>query len=278
MAEDFMTDDEQLDAVKRWTAENGVWLVAGVLLGAAGLFGYRYYESYTNERDLKASAEFAAMTDAVDKNDRPGALRIAERITHDYSRTPYADQAELTLARLYLDQSQPANAIAALTQVMNTSKDADLKLIARLRLARVLTDQGRPDEAISTLAGATPGAFAGLYHEVHGDALFAKKDLAGAMAEYRAALASNDAREADAALLELKIADLGVADAPAANPVPAPTAANPAPAAPAANPVPATPNGKPSPAAATVNPPPAAGPAAATVRTTAAPSVTEANR
>lgn len=214
MAEDFMTDDEQMEAVKRWTAENGAWLVAGVVLGAAALFGYRYYESNTNERDLKASAEFAALTAAVDNNDRPGALRIAEQITHDYSRTPYADQAELTLARLYLDQSQPANAIAALTQVMNTSKDADLKLIARLRLARVLTDQGRPDEAISTLAGAAPGgappgAFSGLYHEVHGDALFAKKDLAGAMAEYRLALASNEARGPDAGLLELKIADLG---------------------------------------------------------------------
>jgi predicted negative regulator of RcsB-dependent stress response len=193
------------------------------VLGAAGLFGYRYYESSTEARDLKASVEFAAMTAAIDKNDRPGALRIAERITHDYSRTPYADQAELTLARLYLDQSQPANAIAALTEVMNTSKDSDLKLIARLRLARVLTDQGKPDEAINTLAGATPGgsppggsppgAFSGLYHEVHGDALFAKHDLAGAMAEYRLALASNDARGPDAALLELKIADLGTPSA-----------------------------------------------------------------
>jgi predicted negative regulator of RcsB-dependent stress response len=214
MPEDLMTDDEQLEAVKRWLSENGSWVVAGIVLGAAALFGYRYYDSYTNGRDLKAAGEFAAMTAAIDKNDRAGAQRIAEAITHDYSRTPYADQAELTLARLYLDQSQAANAIAALTQVMNTSKDADLKLIARLRLARVLTDQGKPDEAISTLDGAAPGAFAGLYHEAHGDALYAKKDLAAAVAQYRLALASNDAQGPDAAMLQLKITDLGANAAP----------------------------------------------------------------
>ena len=63
---------------------------------------------------------------------------------------------------------------------MNTSKDSELKQIARLRLARVLIDQGKPDDAIKLLADGSPGSFAGRYHEVHGDALVAKKDIPGA--------------------------------------------------------------------------------------------------
>jgi len=153
MAEEYLTDDEQLEALKRWTSENGAWLLAGIVIGAAALFGYRYYDNYRNERDLKAAAAFGAMAAALDKNDRSGGQRIAETITHDYASTPYADQAELTLARLYLDASQPANAIAALTRVMNDSKDAELKNVARVRLARVLIDQGKPDEAIGILGG-----------------------------------------------------------------------------------------------------------------------------
>jgi len=51
---------------------------------------------------------------------------------------------------------------------------------------------------------------------VRGDALYAKKDLSAAAAEYKLALASTDARSPDTALLSLKIADLGASQPPAA--------------------------------------------------------------
>jgi predicted negative regulator of RcsB-dependent stress response len=41
MAEDYLTDDEQLEHVKRVVAENWVWVAGGVVLGAALIFGYR---------------------------------------------------------------------------------------------------------------------------------------------------------------------------------------------------------------------------------------------
>jgi predicted negative regulator of RcsB-dependent stress response len=70
-----------------------------------------------------------------------------------------------------------------------------------------LIDQGKPDDAIKLLAAGSPGSFAGRYHEVHGDALVAKKDIPGAVAEYNAAMSAGDGG-ADAAVLELKLADL----------------------------------------------------------------------
>jgi predicted negative regulator of RcsB-dependent stress response len=97
--------------------------------------------------------------------------------------------------------------VAPLTQVMNNSKDTELQQIARLRLARVLIDQGKPDDAIKLLAAGTPGSFAGRYHEIHGDALLVKKDIAGAIAEYNAALGVS-AGGVETAMLQLKLADL----------------------------------------------------------------------
>jgi predicted negative regulator of RcsB-dependent stress response len=99
---------------------------------------------------------------------------------------------------------------------MNDSKDAELRRIARLRLARVLTDQGKADEAIKTLAEPMPAAFSARYHEVRGDAFFAKKDTSDAITEYQAALGAADASGINAALLELKIQDLGAVPAPLA--------------------------------------------------------------
>ena len=207
MAEEYLTDDEQLDAVKRAFSEYAPWILGGVVLGVGGWFGIQYYRSHQNALAMQAAEQFTQMTAALQMNDAQKSLQIADGLIKNFPSSPYADQAQLTIARIDVDSGKPAEAVAPLTQVMNNSKDAELKQIARLRLARILIDQGKPDDAIKSLAQGTPGSFAGRYHEVHGDALYAKKDIAGAVAEYNQALGSSDGG-ADAALLELKLADL----------------------------------------------------------------------
>jgi predicted negative regulator of RcsB-dependent stress response len=207
MAEEYMTDDEQLEIVKRNIREYGVWIVGGVILGVAGLMGWRYYESYQNTQALAAAGKFGEMTTAIQAHDFAKSRGIADGLIKDFPNSPYADQAQLALAGIAVDGGKSADAVAPLTLVMTNAKDMDLRQIARLRLARVYIDQGKPDDAIKLLAEGTPGGFAGRYHEVRGDALNAKKDTAGAIAEYKAALSANDA--GDGSLLELKITDLG---------------------------------------------------------------------
>jgi predicted negative regulator of RcsB-dependent stress response len=216
MAEDYLTDDEQLEVVKRLIAEYAPWLIGGVLVGAGLFFGIRYFQNYNNQRAYKAAVQFSAMTAALQANDAAKTRQIADGLIKGFPSSPYADQAQLALARLEVDGGHEDRATAPLTQVMNGSKDSELRQIARLRLARILTDQGKPDEAIKTLAVPAPAAFAARYHEVRGDAYFAKKDAADAVTEYKAALSGADASGINAALLELKIQDLGASPAPAA--------------------------------------------------------------
>jgi predicted negative regulator of RcsB-dependent stress response len=207
MAEEYLTDDEQLEAVKRAFSEYAPWILGGVVLGVGGWFGIQSYRSHQNALAMQAAEQFTQMTAALQANDAQKSLQIADGLIKTFPSSPYADQAQLTIARIDVDTGKPADAVAPLTQVMNNSKDTELKQIARLRLARILIDQGKPDDAIKTLAQGTPGSFAGRYHEVHGDALYAKKDIPGAVAEYNQALSSSDGG-ADAALLQLKLADL----------------------------------------------------------------------
>jgi predicted negative regulator of RcsB-dependent stress response len=217
MAEEYLTDDEQLEAVKQLAVEYAPWLIGGMLVGAAVFFGMRYYQSYTNERAFKAAAQFSAMTAALQTDDRAKSRQIADGIIKDYASSPYADQAQLTLARLDVDEGQMDKAAAPLTQVMNESKDSELRQIARLRLARVQIAQGKSDEAINTLAEPMSAAFGARYHEVRGDAYYSKKDISAARTEYQAAIAAADAGGINPALLELKIQDLGAAQAPVAS-------------------------------------------------------------
>jgi predicted negative regulator of RcsB-dependent stress response len=212
MAEEYLTDDEQLEAVKGFAREYAPVLLIGALLGAGGLFGWRYYQNYQNEQGLKAAAQFAQVTASLQGNDDAKSRLAADDLIKNFPSSPYADQARLVLARIDVDAGQDANAVAPLTDVMSNSKDSELRQIARLRLARVLIDQGKPDDAIKLLAEGNPGSFAGRYHEVHGDALYAKNETAGAVTEYKAALDAGDAGGVDAAMVEMKLADLGVVD------------------------------------------------------------------
>ena len=212
MTEEYLTDDEQLEAVKRFTREYAPVLIIGALIGAGALFGWRYYQNYETQEGLKAAAQFAQLSALAQGSDAAKSRQAADQLIHDHPSSPYADQAKLVLARIDVDAGQEANAIAPLTAVMNGSKDTELRQIARLRLARVLIDQGKPDDAIKLLSEATPGSFAGRYHEVHADALYAKKDTAAAITEYKAALDAVNAGGVDAAMVEMKLADLGAVD------------------------------------------------------------------
>jgi predicted negative regulator of RcsB-dependent stress response len=226
MTEEFLTDDEQLEEVKRLVGEYAPWIIPAVIVGLGFVFGYRYYHSHQEQRALHASAQFTDMNAAIQSNDRPRARQLADALIKDYPSSPYADQAQLAVARLDVDDGKDADAIAPLTQVMEHSADNELRHVARLRLARVQIDQQKPDEALKTLSD-DPGAFAGAYHEVRGDAYYAKKDLTQAAEQYKAALAAGSAERGDSALLTLKIADLGLP----ATPAPPAGAAVPAPAA-----------------------------------------------
>src|SRR5579862_2136457 len=235
MTEEYLTDDEQLEEVKRLFHEYAPWVIPAIILGLGFVVGYRYYRGHEEQRALNASTAFSDMSAALQSNDRNKARQLAEALIKNYPKSPYADQAQLAVARLYVDEGEDANAIAPLTEVIEHSADSELRHVARLRLARVLIGQNKPDDALKTLSD-DPGAFAAAYSEVRGDAYYAKKDLPKAAEQYRAALAAGAVESVSSGMLALKIADLGLpqtpsatATAPAGTSAPPSTAAVPAP-------------------------------------------------
>jgi predicted negative regulator of RcsB-dependent stress response len=220
---EYLSEKEQWEQIRTWVRENGLWVVAGVALAAAGLQGWRWWQGYRDAQGVKASAAYTRMIEALEKGDRTQAFVRLGELERDHPSSPYADQGKLLAARVYVEGKELDKAAHELETVMNSSKDHELALVARMRLARIQIAQGKPDEALATLNAAEPGAFAARYHEVRGDAYYAKGDKAAALKEYRGAAGNPEL--GDAALLDLKIADLA-ADAPATSSVtaPAPTA------------------------------------------------------
>ncbi len=213
MVDEYLSEREQADQLRRWLRENWIWLVAGVALTLSGWYGYRWWEARLAARSVAAGERYSAMLEAIAAGRRDDGIRIAAEVTGEYADTPYADQATLVLVRLDVDAGDLAAAEAKLIQVADGSKDPDLRTVARLRLARVQLAQGRYDAALASLAAAATPAIDARVLELKGDVLLAKGDPAGALDHWRKADAAavaepGSAAQVDAELLRLKIDEL----------------------------------------------------------------------
>ncbi|MGH8143851.1 MAG: YfgM family protein [Steroidobacteraceae bacterium] len=205
MAE-YLDEHEQWEQVLAWLREQGPWMLGTVVVVLLGFGGWRYWQAHKQRTELAAEAGYEQVLDLFDRNDFAGGTKAADRLIKDFPSTPYADMADLAVARVAVEHSQLAQAATRLTHVVDTTRDPELKLLARLRLARVQLGAGMADAALKTLAAVNPGAFAARYAEVRGDALLAKGDRAGALRAYMAARSDSDTL--DSSLLDLKIDDL----------------------------------------------------------------------
>ena len=205
--EEYLDEREQWERVKAWLREQGPWALMSVAIVGLGLAGWRYYQSHIEQRELTAAARYQQVLNSFSHNDVAGGVLVADQLVKDYPSTPYANQADLAAARVAVEIGKLDEAATRLQRVLTSSKDPQLKLLARLRLARVQLAANQPDQALSTLSTADVGAFAGRFDEVRGDALFAKGDRAGALKAYQQARRSAD-NTLDTGLLDLKISEL----------------------------------------------------------------------
>jgi predicted negative regulator of RcsB-dependent stress response len=208
--DEYMNEQEQWEFVRKWVRQNGLWLVAGVALAALGLWGWRSWQAHQEAMLMEANGQFQQLLAAFGRNDLPAVTKLADQIAKEHPHTGYADQAQLAVARMQVESNLLPGALDRLQKVLASTSDPELSLVVRLRIARLQIEQNRADDALKTLNAVDPGAFAGRFAEVRGDALRAKGDKAGALKAYREAQAQlatlSDAPAGD--LLALKINEL----------------------------------------------------------------------
>ncbi|MFP4154251.1 MAG: YfgM family protein [Halothiobacillaceae bacterium] len=200
------TDDEQLDALRAWWAENGRSVIVGVGLAVAGLVAWTGYGEWREHTLNSASLAWQELEVAADQGDQ-SAIDKASGLAERYGSTPYADLARLTEATLRYRADGAESAIATLSDLASDARQKPLRDLARLRLARFHWQAGNPGEALDVLDTPMATAFETQREELRGDILRAQGDYDGAKAAYDRALAAAGA-SADVSLLRLKRDDL----------------------------------------------------------------------
>lgn len=206
--ERYQTEDEQVQAIKDWWKENGRAVIAGLIIGIGAIAGYRYWTQYQTSQSEQASMIYAQVVASTATADAEKAFAQGQNLISNYSGTPYAGLAALSLAKLAQTKADYVTAATHLRWILDNNADTGLQHVARLRLARVLVADNKPDLALSLLNETDTTGFTTLYQEARGDILLQLGKQAEAAAEYNKALADLDMNPQRRRILEMKYNDL----------------------------------------------------------------------
>ena len=202
----YQTDDEQVEALKKWWKENGKSVIGGIVLGLAIIGGWQGWQGWRQSTGEEASVMFDMLRQAVRNDQTEKAIEDGKRLIGDHGGTAYASFAGLELARLAYQKGEKTAARGHLQWVADTAPDPTLQEVARLQLGHLLLDMGEYDALRDLLGKAALAAFEGEFAVLRGDLARAQGDTAGAQAAYRQAL---DLGVDDEALLRMKLVDVG---------------------------------------------------------------------
>lgn len=202
----YQTEEEQVEAIKKWWKENGRSVIGGVVLGFAIIGGWQGWQGYQRNQGEAASSHFDAMRQAVQTGQHDRAIEDGKRLIGEYGGTVYASFAALELAKLSYQRGEKAAARNHLRWVADAAPDPAIRELARLRLGGLLLDMQDTAALQALLAKPTLPAFAGEFAALRGDLERALGNPEAAREAYQEALLKG---VEDIGLLRMKLVDVG---------------------------------------------------------------------
>jgi predicted negative regulator of RcsB-dependent stress response len=132
-----------------WARTHIRMIIAGGVLLALLVGGLIYYRMYRADREARAAAEFVEIEQTMAAGNVPIAVRDLEAFISRYGGTTYAQEAEIALAQIHLQQNEPARAVQVL-QDAGTGVRTPLGAQAALLLAAAQQAAGDRDAAVQT--------------------------------------------------------------------------------------------------------------------------------
>jgi predicted negative regulator of RcsB-dependent stress response len=189
----YQTEEEQVEALRRWWDENGRSTMVAIVLAVGAGFGWQAWQERQQESAEAASIYYEELLQAVQlvgEDKQEATIRhLAEGLKEDYSGSTYASFAALHLARLAVMEDDLVRAEEELRWVLTAKPTDEVRMLAELRLARVVAARGNLQGAMDILLIDEAGGYEPAYAEARGDIYLQQGEPDKAIAEYQAALA-----------------------------------------------------------------------------------------
>lgn len=202
----YETEEQQIEALKRWWKENGTSTIIGLSIGIAAIIGWNYWQGHKKDQAGRASAIYDQLVKADESNQNDSIDKLAKQLQDQYSGTSYAGYAGLFSAKAKVQKGDIAGAKEILKKLAEGS-DKELGHIARIRLVQLMLASGEYEQGLQTISQADQtsiGKFSDNYDELTGDLYVALDRLDEARTSYEKALKNGY----QSPLLKMKLDDL----------------------------------------------------------------------
>lgn len=184
----YMTEEEQLEAIKKWWQRNNTWIMLVLSCILLAYSGYKYWNWHVEKVNTQASNTYEHLMIAFSESDNKSVRSYANQLISNYDNTVYADAARLALAKLLVSKNKLDKARAMLEQVVINSKMSALKQVARMRIARLFAAEKSYDQALKELAVVNDSSYMPVINELKGDIFAATGQYQQAITSYKEAI------------------------------------------------------------------------------------------
>lgn len=196
----FATEEEQIEAVKKFWKENGIPIIVGAALGLGGLWGWRFY----NEQQLLSQEQTSdAYTVAIEQfSENQADFTPVQGFIDNNSESAYAFMAALQLAKEAVERKDLAEAEKQLSWASENVVETSLKDLSLVRLARVQSELEKYDAAMATLEKVVSESFQAQVLSVKGDVQVKQEQYTAAQESYIKAM---ELTQGNQSVLQMKI-------------------------------------------------------------------------
>ena len=195
------SEEEQVDKLKKWWDSNGKQIIAGAVLGLAGIFGWNYYVDYQDSQALNARALYLSY---ASDSANVGAY---DKLIKDHPSSSYSDQATLLMAKYLFEAENYSLALDALKPLMSRENSVIVSTAA-LRSASLYLELGQHQEALAVLNMDNANEFSGLFYNLAGDVYLDLGNNEEARNSYALAIENITDNSSLSQLIQIKLDDL----------------------------------------------------------------------
>jgi predicted negative regulator of RcsB-dependent stress response len=169
----FRTEEEQVEALRRWWDDNGRSTLFAIIVAVGAGFGWQGWQQQQLQEAESASITYQELLEATGQepgeSQRATIQHLAQELKSNHAGSTYAQFASLHLARLAVVEGELETAEQELRAVLTMNPPDEVRMLAELRLARVVAAGGDPEAGMEILAAAKAGAYEPAYAEARGD-------------------------------------------------------------------------------------------------------------
>jgi predicted negative regulator of RcsB-dependent stress response len=195
---EHLSDEEQLENLKKWWREYGVIAITVVALSIGGYFGSVFYKERQQTQAEEASVLYQQMMEIalvspnqiLDDTQYQLVAGLASQLKSSFSSSQYARYAALLMAKIFVEKNDLDAAAGELKWALNDA-DEGLELVIKLRLARIEASRGNIDLALTMIGDIDAGTMASAYSETQGDFHLMKEDKVSAYNFYLQSLSQS---------------------------------------------------------------------------------------